>query len=314
MKGSDSAASSVVGAILVLAVLGTSLVYVNAFHVPRQGVAVELAAREEAEAALQALATDVATGGAAAVLGDLPLRARPPDPPLLAGIVLTPARATGRLAFEPAHANLSISHVTLAPPGGVPAGDPMREALPGGLMRVWSLGNATAGVPVGALRLEAPSAYLETATYSFEGGALVARRAGASTLVAPPALHVTAAEGVTRVSWRVPLLQGPAAEVAGGERAQVGLVPGPESASGGGSRVHNVTIRVETDALAAWKTALEEIVGSRGSVSAVATGPDRGVVTAVALPPAGTPAGARAVELDLRAVRLQVGLSERGAG
>lgn len=314
LRRSDAGVSSVVGAILILAILGMSLVYVNAFHVPRQGATMEMAGREDAEAALALLAADLAAPARGSLTADLPLRPDAPGPPLLAGVVLSPARAHGRLSFEPAQTNVSVSHVTAAPAGGVPVGDPIRAALPGGLMRVWSLGNATGGVPVGSLRLAPGAAYLEGASYAVEAGAVVVKREDGSALVAPPALHVGAAGGVTTVSWRVPLLRGAAAEVGGGERAQVGLAPGPESASGGGQRVHEVSIRVDTDALQAWRTALEELVGGRGSVAVAQTGPDRGVVTATIAAPPGTPAGTPAVELDLKAVRYAVGLAERGSG
>lgn len=315
---SDEAVSTVVGALVVLAVLGVSLVYVNAFHVPEQGAAMEVAARDDAEAELRGLAADLSSPASGPLLADVPLRGEPADPPLLGGIVLSPVRAAGRLAFEPAQANLTLSHVTVAPAEGVPAGDPMRAALPGGLVRVWSLGNATQGVSLGALRLDAGAAYLEPATYSLEGGAVVVKRAGGSALAAPPSLRVSAGGTpgfpTTVVSWRVPLLAGAPAEVSGGERAQVGLSPGPAASSGGGQLVQNVTILVQTDALAAWRAALEDLVGGRGTVTSVATGPDRGTVTATILPPPGTPVGRAAVELDLHAVRYAVQVAERGGG
>lgn len=311
---SDSGVSSVVGAILVLAVLGMSLVYVNAYHVPRKGAALEVAAREDAETALTGLASGLAAPAAGPLVFDLPLRPEAPEPPLLAGVVLSPVRAHGRLAFEPGQTNVSVSHVTTMPAGSVSPGDPIRAALPGGLMRVWTLGNATSGAGVGSLRLAPGAAYLEGATYTVEAGAVVVKRDGGSALVTPPSLHVGGSGATTVVSWRVPLLRGPAAEVGGGDRAQVGFTPGPEASTGGAARVHEVVLRVETDALGAWRTALEELVGSRGVVVATATGLDRGVVTATILPPPGTPAGVAGVELDLRVVRHAVGLAERGSG
>lgn len=317
-RADDRAVSSVVGALILFAILAVSLVYVNAYHVPRQGAAMEVAARDEAEAGLQALAGDLALPHATPLLTDLPLRGDPGDPPLLGGVVLSPARPVGRLAFEPARANLTLSHVTSAPASGVPAGDPIRAALPGGLMRVWSVGNATGGHPMGSLQLDPGAAYLEPAVYALEGGAVIVKREGGSALVAPPALRValggTPASPTTTLTWRIPLLAGPAAEASGAPRAHVTLAPGPGSASGGGQLVHGVTIAVQTDALAAWRAALEDLVGSHGTVTATTTGPDEGTVTATVLPPPGTPAGRAAVELDLYAVRYAVEMAERGGG
>lgn len=314
----ERAVSSVVGAIVVLAVLGSALVYVNAYHVPQKGAALEVLAREEAETALQSLALDLSSPVDGPFATDLPLRGPAPEPPLLSGIVLTPVRASGRLAFEPEGTTLRLSHVTAAPAADVPAGDPVREALPGGLMLVHDIGSATGGRALGALTLAAGAAYLESATYSLEGGAVLVRRDDGSALVAPPALQVgrggTATVPTTTFSWRVPLLAGAAAEVGGGDLAQVSLAPGPEAAAGGGQLVHEIRIVVETDALTAWRSALEELVGSHGTVSATQTGPDAGTVTATLLPPSGTPAGTPRVELRLHAVRYEVGLAERGAG
>lgn len=316
MRRDDAGVSSVVGALIVLAVLGASLVYVNAYHVPKKGASLEVAARDEMEAALQRLAGDLASPGAGPLVADVPLRGEAPPPPLLSGVVLSPARGHGRLSFDTEGPRITLSHVTAAPAGGVAPGDPTRAPLPDGRARVYNLGNAASGAPVGALTLTTPSAYLEGANYSLEGGAVVAKRGGGSMLLSPPPLHVarggTPTNPTTTVSWRVPLLAGAGVEVGGGERAQVSLLPGPVSLSGGGQLVHGVTVRVETDALAAWKSALEDLVGPHGVVTTHATGPDRGVVTADILPPAGTPAGARAVELRLQAVRYEVGLAERG--
>lgn len=315
----DSAVSSVIGAIVILAILGLSLAYVNAFHVPRKGMALEMDAREDAEAALSNLAADLdAASDAGALVADVPLRAPSSDPPLLGGIVLTPVRSAGALAFEPAATRITLRHATVPPPGGVPANDPLRQALPNGLMSVYTVGNATSGRALGALDLDAGAAYLEDVTYRLEGGALVAKRSSGSALLSPPSLVVgaggTPSEPTTTVTWRIPFLAGAASEISGGERAQITLTPGPAASIGGGQLVHNVTLVVETDALAAWRAALEEVVGSRGTVTATATGVDRGSVTAIILPPAGTTTGRAAVELRLQAVRYDVGLAERGAG
>ncbi len=81
--------------------------------------------------------------------------------------------------------------------------------------------------------------------------------------------------------------------------------------SGGGQRVYNVTLRIETDALAAWTAILQDAVGSRGTTSVVVTGNDTGILTALILPPSGTLPGVKAVEMDLSAVRYVVALTAR---
>lgn len=318
MKRQDDGVASVIGAILVLAVMGIALLYVNAVHVPAQGQAAEVAGRERAEAALLSLASAAGGEQATNLVRDLPLKPPRTDPPLLSGVVLTPVRAEGRLGFDPEATRITLSHVTVAPAGGVPADDPVRKAEGGGRMRVYDMGNATQGQPVGALRLSFGGQYLESATYRFEAGGIMVQRATGSALVAPPPLQVTragtASLPVTAVEWRLPVLRGTPGEVSGAETAQVGLAPGVTSRLGGGQHVFEVTVRVETETLTAWKVALEQVVGGSGVVSATATGPDRGVVTATILPPPGTLAGTPAVSLDLAAIRYAVDVTGRSGG
>ncbi|HEX2021582.1 MAG TPA: hypothetical protein VHH36_02655 [Candidatus Thermoplasmatota archaeon] len=305
----DSAISAVVGGIVLLAILSASLIYVNAFHVPRQGEAIEVAAREDAERAMASLAALLPQG--APTVQDLPLRAPAQTPPLLSGLVLSPARAAGSAAFDPAGPTIGVSVVLAAPAGGVPADDPVREALPGGLMRLHLVGNETAELPVGSLRLATGSAYLDPATYRAEGGALLLRRGGSSeALLAPPLL--VGADGAggarrTTVSLALPVLGGGAAEIAGAGSSQVALAArGDAQATGGLAR--NLTIAVTTDALAAWTAALTEAVGVSGTVTATSTGPDAGRVVAVILPPAGAPPNAPRVAYDITMISYGVSM------
>lgn len=314
----DDAVSSVVGALLVLAVLGLAIMYVNGVHVPQQGTALEVDARESAEAALASLGARLSDAKRAPLTADVPLKAERPLPPLLAGVILSPARAEGKLAFEPGATALTISHVTDAPPGGVPVGDPMRQDLGGGRMRVYDVGNASAGLPLGSLRLTVGGSYLDPATYLFEGGAVMLDRGEGSAVVTTPGLHAsasgTAAQPTTRLSWRVPVLTGHSGEVVGARAAQLSLQPGPEAQSGGGQRVHNVTLTVATDAASAWKAALEDVLRGRGVVSVALSGPDSGVVTALVTPPAQAQPGVPSVEMDLSLVRYGVDFTARSGG
>lgn len=311
----SEAASAVVGAILVLAILGLAIVYVNASYVPRQGERLEAQAADEAEAALRGLASDL-SGAPAPLRRDLALRPERATPPLLAGIILSPVRAEGGFSFDPTRTNVTVSLDTDAPAGGVPAGDPTREALPDGRMRVYLLGNATRGAPVGALGITTGGGYLAPAEMRVEAGAVVARRDSGSTLASPPALHVTAAasggQPVTRVAWRIPVLAGAQAELGGAASVDASLLPGPASSAGGSAGAWRATITVETDSLAAWRAALEQAVGAHGTVAATATGPDRGIVSATVLPPSGTPTGTKAVEVSLSLVRYEATFSARG--
>ena len=293
----DQAIAAVIGAIVVLAVLGIALVYVNAYHVPRQGAALETVAAERSEAALVDLAGRLAARADGPVVREVPLRAERPSPPLLSGLVLSPARAQGELALAPAPSRIGISVVVPAPAGGVPAGDPTREALAGGKMRVHLLGTSAGAQPLGALHAVTGGAYLTPTRTILEGGAVIADTERGSALVGPPALTVAG----NVVTWRLPLLTGAASEVAGGSHAQVALTPGPEAQVGGGSRVEELRIRVETQQLAAWQAALEEVVGSRGTVTVTSTGPDAGVVQARILD----------VEPKLHLVRYQAMLADR---
>lgn len=308
--------SSIIGAIVILAVLGLSVVAINSFHVPKQGENLELAARERAEASLLALTGSLSEERAAPFLADVPLRAQPPAPPLLAGVILTPVITDGALALDPVGGTrLTISHVTDAPATGVPVDDPMRVALPDGRMRVYTLGNETAGHPVGTLSLSTGGAYLEPETYRVEAGALLSKREGTSATLGASGLVVgragPAAAPTTSLSWRLPLLTGAATETAGGASAQLIVTPGPLTRLGGGQPVHNVTIVVETDALQAWTALLQNTVGRHGTVGVNATGPDAGRIVATALPPAGTPDGVPRVELSLSATRYDVSIGGR---
>lgn len=293
----DTAVAAVIGAIIVLAVLGIGLVYVNAFHVPRQGVSLELDASERAEDSLTALAATLAGAPHGPLVHEVPLRIDRATPPLMAGVVMTPARAEGTLSLDAAPSRLALSVVVPAPPGGVPANDPTRESVPGGLMRVHLLGTPSAPQPLGALRVATGGSYVGASERLLEGGAVLADTKDGSASIAPPAL--TSEGGV--LTWRLPLLAGSASAVTGASTAQLALTPGPEAALGGGSDVREVRIRLDTPRLAAWQAALEDAIGSAGSVSATASGEDSGIVEAVLTD----------VELRLFVVRYQVSLAER---
>lgn len=302
----DAAMSTVIGAIVILAILGIAVVTVNTSYVPRQGEALELGAREVAEDTLLSLASRLGSDAGAPIVHEFNLQPPRTNPPLLSGVILAPVRAQGSLELDPAGSRLSISHVTSAPASGVPAGDPMRVDEGGGLMRVYSLGNETAGQPAGALRLAIGGAYLESATYRYEAGAVILERgAGSGALGGGPALRSsgTPAAPTTLLAWQVPVLTGAAEEMGGVPEAIATFAPGPVARLGGGQAVHEVRIVVETDALAGWTATLQEALGGLGTVTVNATGPDEGTVTAIVTAPAGAPAGVPSVELDLSLVR-----------
>jgi hypothetical protein len=307
----DSGLAAVIGAVVVLAVLGTTLLYVNAFHVPRQGAALETQGAESTQSALLGLASALSRGADAPLAHDVPLRTAPAAPPLLAGVVLSPARSEGELGLNATGSRIRVSVVLDAPAGGVPAADPTRVDLGGGRMRHYLLGNATAGLPLGALDAHVGGVYSERVEYRVEGGALLATREGRSTLVAPPALDVGRVGATTSVGWRVPLLGGPASAESGGEVGQVLLRPGPEAEMT--TRAYQLSIRVETSDLAGWTAALQRSVGANGFVNATQVGaPDNGTVEALILAPPGTLLTERAVVAELVAVRYETSIAQRG--
>lgn len=306
----DSAVTAVIGAIVVLALAGTAVLYVNAFYVPRQGAAIETESVEDTQAALLALASGLSRGADAPLVHDIPIRAGAGDPPLLSGVVLSPARAEGSLTLNTTSPRVSVSVVLDAPASGVPAGDPTRVDLGGDRMRHYLLGNASAGVAVGSLEARVGGAYASRAEYRLEGGALLSAREGRSLAIAPPALDVDRVGPGTSVSWRIPLLGGAAALAEGGSIAQVLLRPGPE-ASATATQAYNVSVRVETTSLSAWTAALREAVGANGFVNATQIGAaDNGTVEALIVAPPGSPAGAKLVEARLFAVRYETDVAQ----
>lgn len=306
----DEAVSTVIGAIMVMGVLGSALLYVNAFHVPRQGAALEVQGAEATEAALTDLAVALQGGSRAPSFHDIPLTAARGTPPLLAGIVLTPVRPGGSATLDLTGPRLTLSAVLDAPPNGIPLDDPIREDLGGGLMRLYILGNRTGGLSVGALTTHVGGAYSGPTEYRVEAGLLLTNRSGSSAALAGPGIFVQET-GVTSFSWRIPIMAGGHHELSGGEVAQLGIRPGPESAIGGG-RVHNLSIQIETANVGAWRQALSDALGPTAFVNATIFGdPDNGTLSAIVLPPAGTPAGTRAVEMHLWAVRYDTTLTLR---
>lgn len=310
----SDAAAAIVGSLIVLAILGLAIVYVNTAYVPRQGERLEAQASAEAELALRALASGMA-GEPAPLRQELPLRPERAAPPLLAGIILSPLRADGTFTFDPALTNVTVSLVTDAPAGGVSPGDGSRVAMPNGTMRVYLLGNATRGAPVGSAGLALARGYLAESEMRLEAGAVVARHGAGSTLVSPPTLHVArvdSAQPLTRITWRIPILAGAETELGGSGGIDASLVPGPVASAGGLAGARSVSIAIESHSLAAWREALEKAVGPQGSVTTNATGPDRGTVTATIASPAGTPAGMNGVEVALSLVRYDATFSARG--
>ena len=293
----DQAVAAVIGAIIVLAVLGIGIVYVNAYHVPRQGAALEVSAAENGEVSLVELAGELALGPRGPFAHDIPLRADRPTPPLMSGIVLTPARGEGHVALVGDGATIGVSVVVPAPATGVPAGDPSREAVGWSKMRVHLLGTATGGQPLGAIRVVTGGAHFDASETLLEGGAVLSDTKQGSAVVAPPAMSVDG----DLVGWRLPLLAGSASELSGAAAAQVALSPGPEAQLGGGSKVEELRIRIATAHAAAWKAALEDVIGSRGVVTSTTSAPDEGTVEATLTN----------VELRLFVVRYQVSLAER---
>lgn len=309
MRRDDEAMSSVVGAIIVLAILGGSLLYVNAFYVPRQGATMEVQGAERAEAALLEIVSSLQAASAGPSVHEVPLQAPRSAPPLLSGVILTPVRPSGTLALDASATRLRVSAILDLPEEGVSAGDPIREAVGASQMRLYFLGNKTSGSEVGALSATMGGAYTEAPEYRVESGLLLANRSASSVALGRLGLFVTQ-DDVTSLAWRVPLLAGGEQSVAGGA-AQLGLRPGPESRLGG-SRVHSATILVETENLGAWRDALEEAIGDAGTVTATPIGaPDNGTVEATILPPASVPAGTAGVELRLWAVRYETTLAAR---
>lgn len=310
MRSRDEGVSTVVGAIIILAILGTSLLYVNAFYVPRQGASLEVGSAERTEAALMGFATALRSGSNGPSLHDIPLRPSAGQPPLLAGVVLSPVRASGFANVDTTSPLITISAVLDAPAEGVPANDPIREDLGAGKMRLYLLGNRTQGLAVGALVARVGGAYTSAAEFRVEGGLVLSNRSEASLPLAPAGIFIQQGSATT-VSWRIPLLAGASQDVAGGSSAQVGLRPGPESMLGGG-RVYNMSVRIETANIGAWSRALSDALGSAAIVNQTRIGDiDNGTVDAIVLPPGGTPATTRAVEMRLWAIRYEVTLTQR---
>lgn len=312
----DRGASTVIGAILVLAILGGAILYVNAFHVPRQGETMESDARAVARASMLELQGEL-TSNQAPFVASVPLAPEGGRPPLLAGIILTPTRAPGALTFAATGTTLTLSHLTDAPSGGVPAGDPTRVAEQG-KMRVYDLGSASAGVPLGAIGASIGGTYLAPASYRLEGGALLATRANASSLVASPTWSATSAGSGTRtlISGTLPILAGSTSEARGLGAGSMRITPGLAVRDGAGQAVYNVTLTLRTDALGAWTAALQAALGNRATLTVTPdTGAaDAGTITALVLPPSGTPASTRAVMLDLTVLRAGVAIEGATTG
>lgn len=311
----DRALSTIVGAVIVLAVIGLAIMMVNTMHVPRQGASLEMAAREDAAQSLVGLSARLSTPAAGDLAWDVPLRAPPAPPALLAGVILSPARAEGTLAFNASATRITISHVVDAPPGGVPANDSMRTAEPGNRMRVHLLGNATAGQPVGALSARVGGAYAPQITFTLSGG-LVLRQEPPHAPAPLEALGLRVARVDTptgplaHVAWHVPLLAGTGGETSGAAAAVVALDAGPTTRIAGETRAHELTIRIATTAVDAWRMALTDAAAGLGTVTVTAgPTPSEGVVTLTVASPAG--ASGAAVRADLQATMYALTMGAR---
>lgn len=309
MTRDDGAMSSVVGAMIVLTILGGSLLYVNAFYVPRQGAAMEVQGAEKAEASLLSIVSALQSSSAGPSVHELPLQAERGTPPLLSGVILSPARPSGTLAVDEGATRLRVFALLNLPAGGIAADDPIREQVDATTMRLHFLGNNTSPFPAGALSARVGGAYTDAPEYRVEAGLLLANRSAASVALGQLGLFVEQ-DAYTSVAWRVPLIGGGEQSVAGAA-AQLALRPGPESELGG-SRVRSVTILVETENVAAWREALEDAIGAAGTVTTTQIGAaDNGTVEATIVPPSSVPAGTAGVELRLWAVRYEATLAAR---
>ena len=88
--------------------------------------------------------------------------------------------------------------------------------------------------------------------YTLEYGALIVDQADGAAMVAPPAFSVRLSNGQALVSWTVPQLTGPAAQVGGARAAQVAVVPlGPRTTLH--ALAPRLTITVGTTHPAVWQ-------------------------------------------------------------
>jgi len=271
----DHAASAVIGAIIILAVLGTAIVTINAVHVPRQGEAAEASHQQDVQRALAELVDAQAVAGADATSRvHVPLRPVAIGPRLVAGIILDPVRAGGSLDFTPDDTSVRLALILDVPPAGVPAGDPSREDVGNGTMRVWLVGNRDGGEPIGTLTAIVGGAYLTPQHYVVEGGALLS--GSGAVIVAPPIRVRQQSDGAsawTSVSIRLPILEGGGAQLGGAEAASISLVNGGLANAGGSSaRARAIIFEVEGPRADAWHDALASVGASATANSTHATG------------------------------------------
>lgn len=311
LRKRDDAASGMIGAIILLAILTTALMYTNAVYVPAQAEALAIEGRQDIEAGLADLAARAAAGDT--TLGDLPLTSPSATPRLLRGIVLDPPslRAEALLRED---TTLRVSALIAQPTGGVPTADAIRVAEDG-RMRLYLVGNATEALPLAAISVEVTGGPGARPRYDLVGGAVILDHGASSEMLTAPALDATAttanSDARTRWSWTLPVIDiDEDAASAAGDTARARLQAAAHARTSGSDAVA-LTIEMTTPALDAWESHWRSVVGDRGTVVATPTSADTGslVVTILAPPSAG--AGAAVVDYDLWLQRFDASLASR---
>lgn len=233
--------SSVLGAILVFAILASALLYVNAFRAPEKGADGERAVARALETGMDALAAATTRGSSGPATVALELAPAAPSPSLLRGIVLDPLRPETTFALEPDAFAMRVRHVT-------PAG-----------ATVWDLGSAASPADLGRFAATTAGRYVAPQSVIVEGGAAVRASAGGAVLAARPDWSWTSSGGVRTLALTVPDLEGAATNVTDSSNRIVTLAPQGTRAVGGDAVASSrIVLEVWSEHNRAWAAFLNE--------------------------------------------------------
>lgn len=241
----DRALSVVAGAVILLAILSVTLLYINAYRVPLEGEARDKAFVDEGTRAMEALQVQLRPGSddrpVPLLRAQLPLTQARAEPGLLAGILLTPASAAATVTLDVAGPVVEVYAVTAD-----------NET-------VHHLGAPGAGVPLGNLTLAIDPAYGPRQVRLLEGGALLAGdAAGDWAPLSGPGLVLAPDRAVLRFLK----LTGETTSVTGGPTATLSLEHQGTTGGAGDAIARRLVVILDTPHGAPWRTFLTSGLGA----------------------------------------------------
>lgn len=249
----ETAGAETVGALILFGIFVGMIAFLNVTAVPQSGLAAEeehfLGTISDLNALQSSTEAAALPGGVGTTVSQAILLGprQAPGSDFFSFFMATPAKASGELVHNARYGSVTVHH---------------DEAVAG---RVYDVGNATGGLPMGQLLFDPHPVFRNAGVVSLENGGLVTTDGGSQTLRYAPPITVGTSGGTTYVTIKTRILNGTPESIGGGGPARISLsteattlsTPPAENAM-------SVTMRIETRYGTAWGSYLNATARSGG--------------------------------------------------